>query len=157
MTSSSIPTTFLTTKPMFRKYYADSMLMDFLPMQTNASSMSLPANTCHPKPHHGPVQSPDHQDWPVPQKVKDIQSFLGFANFYHCFIHGYSKITVLLMHLTHKGTPWHFSNECHSAFEALKKAFTTAPVLTHWIPDTQITVRLMPLTMHLLLSFRLQL
>jgi len=44
------------------------------------------------------------------------------------------------MHLTHKGTPWHFSNECHSAFEALKKAFTTAPVLTHWIPDTQITV-----------------
>jgi len=44
------------------------------------------------------------------------------------------------MHLTHKGTPWHFSNECHSAFEALKKAFTTAPVLTHWILDTQITV-----------------
>src|SRR5882724_10916915 len=44
------------------------------------------------------------------------------------------------MHLTHKGTPWHFSNECHSAFEALKKAFTTAQVLTHWIPDTQITV-----------------
>ena len=44
------------------------------------------------------------------------------------------------MHLTHKGTPWHFSYECHSAFEALKKAFTTAPVLTEWIPDTQITV-----------------
>ena len=36
--------------------------------------------------------------------------------------------------------PWHFSNEFHSAFEALKKAFTTAPVLTHWILDTQITV-----------------
>src|SRR5882724_31847 len=67
------------------------------------------------------------QDWPEPLKVKDIQSFLGFANFYHHFIYGYSKITVLLMHLTHKGTPWHFSNECHSAFEALKKAFTTAP------------------------------
>ena len=43
------------------------------------------------------------------------------------------------MHLTHKDTPWHF--ECHSAFEALKKAFTTALVLTHWIPDTQITVK----------------
>ena len=26
------------------------------------------------------------QDWPEPCKVKDIQSFLGFANFYHCFI-----------------------------------------------------------------------
>src|SRR5882724_11209143 len=80
------------------------------------------------------------QDWPEPRKVKDIQSFLGFANFYCHFIYGYSKITVPLTCLTHKGTPWHFSDECQSAFEALKKAFTTAPVLTHWIPDTHITV-----------------
>ena len=81
------------------------------------------------------------QDWLEPQKVKDVQSFLSFANFYCCFIYGYSEITIPLMHLTHKGAPWHFYNECHSAFEALKKAFTTAPVLTHWIPDTQITVK----------------
>src|SRR5882724_682037 len=81
------------------------------------------------------------QDWLEPRKVKDIQSFLGFANFYHRFIYGYSEITVLLTHLTCKGTPWHCSDECHSAFEALKKAFTTALVLTHWIPDTQITVK----------------
>src|SRR5882724_1718013 len=80
------------------------------------------------------------QDWLEPQKVKDIQSFLGFSNFYHCFIHRYSKITIPLMHLTHKDTSWHFSDECHSAFEALKRAFTTALVLTHWNPDTQITV-----------------
>src|SRR5882724_13146307 len=80
------------------------------------------------------------QDWLEPRKVKDIQSFLGFANFYRRFIFGYSEITVPLTHLTRKGTPWHFTDECRSAFEALKKAFTTAPVLTHWIPDTQITV-----------------
>src|SRR5882672_12581445 len=81
------------------------------------------------------------QDWPEPRKVKDVQSFLGFAKFYRHFIYGYSKITVPLMCLTHKGTTWNFSDECHSAFEALKKAFTTAPVLTHWILDTQITVK----------------
>src|SRR5712664_254471 len=80
------------------------------------------------------------QDWLKPRKVKDVQSFLGFTNFYHHFIYRYSKITIPLTCLTCKGTPWHFSNECHSAFEALKKAFTTAPVLTHWILDTQITV-----------------
>ena len=31
------------------------------------------------------------QDWPEPQKVKDVQSFLGFANFYRRFIHNYSQ------------------------------------------------------------------
>ena len=35
-------------------------------------------------------------DWPTPQKVKDIQSFLGFANFYHCFIFNYSEIVLPL-------------------------------------------------------------
>src|SRR5467141_1141678 len=45
MTSSSTPTKFPSTKLMFRKYSDDSMLMDFLPMQTNASSTSLPENT----------------------------------------------------------------------------------------------------------------
>ena len=37
------------------------------------------------------------QDWPEPHKVLDIMSFLRFANFYRCFIYGYSEITVLLM------------------------------------------------------------
>ena len=48
------------------------------------------------------------QDWPEPKKVKDVQSFLGFANFYKCFIHGYSEIVLPLTHLTWKTTPWNF-------------------------------------------------
>ena len=51
-------------------------------------------------------------EWPEPRKVKDIQSFLGFANFYRRFISDYSKITVPLTHLTCKGTPWDFSDTC---------------------------------------------
>ena len=43
------------------------------------------------------------QDWPELHKVKDIQSFLGFANFYHRFISDYSDIVILLTWLTHKG------------------------------------------------------
>ena len=81
------------------------------------------------------------QDWPEPCKVKDIQSFLGFSNFYHRFIYEYSRIVVLLTHLTRKNVPWNFTDECRSAFNTLKKAFTTTPVLTHWILDTQITVK----------------
>src|SRR5882724_11011730 len=88
------------------------------------------------------------QDWPIPRKVKDIQSFLSFANFYHHFIYRYSEITVLLTCLTHKGTPWHFSDECHSAFEALKKAFTTAPSLPIGSRTLKSQLRLTPLTLH---------
>ena len=81
------------------------------------------------------------QDWLEPCKVKDIQSYLGFANFYRCFIYGYSRITIPLTRLTRKGIPWHFTDECHTAFNALKKAFTSTPVLTHWMPDIPITVK----------------
>jgi hypothetical protein len=40
------------------------------------------------------------RDWPEPRKVKDVQSFLGFANFYRRFVIGYSDIVVPLMRLT---------------------------------------------------------
>ena len=79
-------------------------------------------------------------DWPEPHKVKDIQSFLGFANFYHHFIFNYSDIVMPLTRLTHKGAPWNFSKKCHRSFNALKHAFTMAPVLTHFILDVPITV-----------------
>ena len=67
-------------------------------------------------------------------------SFLGFANFYRCFIYGYSEITVPLTRLTRKDIPWVFSDDCREAFKKLKKALVTALVLTHWIPDTLIMV-----------------
>ena len=80
------------------------------------------------------------QDCPEPCKVKDIQSFLGFANFYHRFIHKYSDIVVPLTRLTWKELKWNFSDACRDAFNKLKSAFLSAPVLTHWLPDILIIV-----------------
>src|SRR6266498_3151973 len=80
------------------------------------------------------------QDWPEPRKVKDVQSFLGFANFYHCFIFNYSNIVVLLTCLTRKGITFQFTDKACMAFTTLKKAFTTVPILTHWIPDCPIVI-----------------
>jgi len=79
-------------------------------------------------------------DWPEPQKVKDIQSFLGFANFYHQFIFNYSDIVVPLTRLTQNNAPWNFSEDCRRSFNALKHTFTTVPILTHFILDTPIIV-----------------
>ena len=80
------------------------------------------------------------QDWPEPKKVKDIQSFLGFANFYRRYIHNYSDIVVPLTRLTRKNNPWDFLDKCRLAFSLLKNSFTTALVLTHWRPDLPIIV-----------------
>ena len=54
------------------------------------------------------------QEWPEPRKVKDIQAFLGFANFYRRFIPKYSSITVPLTRLTRKDAPWYFSQDCRN-------------------------------------------
>ena len=79
-------------------------------------------------------------DWLEPCKIKDIQSFLGFTNFYRRFISNYSKIIVPLTQLTCKGTLWDFSNSCQNSFKSLKKAFTTAPVLAGWSPGDLLIV-----------------
>ena len=63
------------------------------------------------------------QDWPKPKKVKNIQSFLDFANFYYHFIFNYSDIVIPLTHLTWKDIPWKFDSSCHDAFNSLKKIF----------------------------------
>jgi len=62
------------------------------------------------------TMSPDKiqtiSDWPEPQKVKDIQSFLGFTNFYCQFIFNYLDIVVPLTQITRKDAPWNFSKDC---------------------------------------------
>ena len=80
------------------------------------------------------------RDWPEPRKVKDIQSFLGFANFYCRFIYNYSDIVVPLTRLTQKDALWNFSTDCRRSFNSLKEAFTSAPILTHYQPDAPIIV-----------------
>ena len=76
-------------------------------------------------------------EWPTPRKVKDIQSFLGFCNFYRRFIDNYSHIVVPL---THKNTPWVFSEDCQKSFDTLKTAFRSAPILSHYIPGQPLIV-----------------
>ena len=68
-------------------------------------------------------------EWQIPQSVRDVQCFLGFANFYRKFIQDYSKIILPLTQLTKKGQVFLWSNEADMAFRHLKK--TSAPILAH--------------------------
>ena len=80
------------------------------------------------------------QDWPTPRRVRDVQAFIGFANFYRRFIEGYSEQILPLTQLTKKNEPWLWSTQCQTAFESLKTAFTSAPILVHCDPDNPMIV-----------------
>ncbi|KAK6115043.1 hypothetical protein DH2020_007312 [Rehmannia glutinosa] len=60
---------------------------------------------------------------------KAIRSFLGHAGFYRRFIHDFSKISKPLSQLLEKDDAFNFSNDCLQAFDTLKKALVTAPIL----------------------------
>ena len=49
-------------------------------------------------------------------------------------------IVIPLTYLTQKDISWKFDFSCQDTFNSLKKAFTSTPILTHWIPDTQLIV-----------------
>jgi hypothetical protein len=75
------------------------------------------------------------QDWSSPKTVKDIQSFLGFANFYRRFIEGFSRICRPMTELTKDKVPFVWSNECEESFKLLKQKFMEAPILVHFFPE----------------------
>ena len=68
-------------------------------------------------------------NWKPPLGIKDLQKFLGFANFYRRFIRDFSKTTAPLNNLLKKNTSWKWGGAEQQAFTQLKAAFTSAPVL----------------------------
>ncbi|XP_044146959.1 uncharacterized mitochondrial protein AtMg00860-like [Bufo gargarizans] len=69
-------------------------------------------------------------DWPQPRDLKGLQRFL--ANFYRKFIKNSSAVVLPLTNLTKKGmNPSKWTKEAGKAFETLKQAFCSAPILTH--------------------------
>jgi hypothetical protein len=68
-------------------------------------------------------------EWEPPGTRRQLQRFLGFANFYRRFIKNYSTLALPLVDLTKKDVPFKWSPTCQTAFNDLKRAFTTAPAL----------------------------
>ena len=69
------------------------------------------------------------QDWPVPSTVREVQSFLGFVNFYRRFIPSYASIAAPLYRLTEKDTLYSWGEEENNAFRTLKLRLTSSPLL----------------------------
>jgi len=76
-----------------------------------------------------PVKVAGVREWPTPENKMDIQAFLGFINFYRRFIRDFSAKARPLFDLTRSKQVWTWSGREQTAFEDLKMAVTTAPVL----------------------------
>ena len=68
-------------------------------------------------------------EWNAPKNVKQTQQFLGLANYYRRFVKDFSKIAAPMFNLLKKDTPFVFNKECEEAFEKLKLALTSSPIL----------------------------
>lgn len=68
-------------------------------------------------------------NFPVPKEVKDVKRFLGMAGWYRRFIHNFSKIARPLTRLTSKKVNFVWSDEANDAFNVLKTALVSAPIL----------------------------
>jgi len=66
--------------------------------------------------------------WSLPVKAIDVQSVMCFANFYHRFIKGFSKIAKSLKDLIKRGIKCAYTPSCQDAFDTFKEMFTTGPI-----------------------------
>jgi len=66
---------------------------------------------------------------PYPSSVREVRSFLGHAGFYTHFIQDFSKKALPLSNLLQKDVDFIFDEGCKKAFDCLKKALTTTPII----------------------------
>ena len=76
------------------------------------------------------------KEWPTPVKVTDVRSFLGTAGYYHKFIKDFSGLALPLTHLTKNDVKFEWGQKQQEAFDSIKAAISTAPVLA--LPDPSL-------------------
>ncbi len=81
-------------------------------------------------------------NWFILINVKDIQSFLDFANFYKRFIYDYSRIATSLTCFIRKDVFFVWFQKCQIAFNILKKVFTFKIILCHYNSDHKIVIEI---------------
>ena len=79
-------------------------------------------------------------NWPTPTSVQEVQTFLGFCNFYQRFIARYSKMSAPLSNLTRKDSTWQWKEREEVSFQALKEAFQENQVMRPFNSDLPIFI-----------------
>ena len=81
------------------------------------------------------------RDFPRPKTVRQLQSFLGLANYYRKFIANFSKLAHPLHKLLSKNFKFKWDTEQEDAFNVLKNKLCESPVLVHFNPHIGCELR----------------
>ncbi|GBL97396.1 Retrovirus-related Pol polyprotein from transposon 297 [Araneus ventricosus] len=76
-------------------------------------------------------------DWPRPETVHELRSFLGLCSFYRRFVRNFSTIARPLHKPTEARSNFNWTEECEKSFNTLKLALITSPVLTYLRTDKE--------------------
>lgn len=69
------------------------------------------------------------KNYPKPKNVKQVRAFTGLCNYYRRFVKGFADIARPLHNLTKKGASFIWDEKCETAFQRLKKAMISTPVV----------------------------
>ncbi|KAL6352314.1 hypothetical protein LRP88_14398 [Fusarium phalaenopsidis] len=78
------------------------------------------------------------KEWEEPTNVKEVQAFLGFANYYRKFLKAFGRIAAPLTELTKKDKTFVFGNKAKDAFDKIKELILSEPVLKMFDPSQPI-------------------
>jgi len=73
--------------------------------------------------------------WPTPTSIAKVRTFCGLASYYHTFVCNFATKAQPLHNLTRKGAIFNWTPECETAFQELKQALTSAPILVALCDD----------------------
>lgn len=78
-----------------------------------------------------PVKLESVTNWPVPRNVKHVRSFLGLCSYYRRFVKHFADIARPHHKLTEADRKFDWSETCQTAFDTLKRALTSSPILSY--------------------------
>lgn len=77
------------------------------------------------------------KDWPRPENLHQLRSFLGLCTYYRRFVPGFADVASSLHELTQKNRPFKWTEHQEQAFQRLKDLLCTAPILAYPVPGNR--------------------
>ncbi len=80
------------------------------------------------------------KDWPVPNSLTEVRSFIGLAGYYRSFVPDFATLAKPLTSMADKGRFFHWNEGCQVAFDALRELLMSSPILGYPQEEGQLVL-----------------